>query len=107
MHAVNTSAVRLTLQGGGEGHRFGINAIATSGESLLTAGRDGTVRSWSVHAGAANLEHTLDEHSDWVNGIAVLRPGSFVTCSSDPPSRDERRCTPSRPWLRACVEALT
>ena len=83
MHAVNTSAVRLTLQGGGEGHRFGINAIGTSGESLLTAGRDGTVRSWSVHAGSANLEHTLDEHSDWVNGIAVLHPGSFATCSSD------------------------
>ena len=53
--------VSLADEAGGEGHRFGVNALASTsnavwadGPQLITAGRDGTVRCW--HLGAPQPE---------------------------------------------------
>ena len=86
-----TGSVTLTLPGSGEGHRFGVNGVLLSSidaARLYTAGRDGTVRCWSVNQAerAATLLSTLDEHTDWVNGIVRVDDASreaFATCSSD------------------------
>jgi hypothetical protein len=66
----------------GHGHRFGINAFASSADGeLFTAGRDGTVRCWGLSGSAV---YTLDdEHTDWVNDIVLLKRGLLASCSSD------------------------
>lgn len=79
-------------------HRFGVPALAVSGDSLFTAGRDGTVREWDVARAArggpyddlANVPRTdaagrtFDEHVDWVNDLLLLHGGErLVTASSD------------------------
>ena len=80
------SSVTLTLHDGGEagGHRFGINALATSddGSRLFTAGRDGTVRTWDASSGQESGP-VLDEHTDWVNDIVLLGDRLLASCSSD------------------------
>eukprot|EP00178_Gracilaria_changii_P023312 TRINITY_DN70644_c0_g1_i1.p1 TRINITY_DN70644_c0_g1~~TRINITY_DN70644_c0_g1_i1.p1 ORF type:complete len:690 (+),score=49.46 TRINITY_DN70644_c0_g1_i1:303-2372(+) len=78
-------------------HRFGISALALGKQGLITAGRDGTVRSWSLPpinrllnkslstskpTIKANL--TFDEHTDWVNDVLLLSDHDrIVSCSSD------------------------
>ena len=53
-------ALMVTLhdaEAGGSGHRFGINALASSPDGqLFTAGRDGTVRCWSLGAQSSDAE---------------------------------------------------
>ena len=75
------------------GHRFGINAFASSDNGeLFTAGRDGTVRCWdalptgnAAQPAVVNAEahRTLEGHSDWVNDLALLQSDVLVSCSSD------------------------
>ena len=79
-------SVTLTLQSSSPGHRFGVNVVRSCPESdqLYTAGRDGTVRCWSAGASSQPvLKQTLDEHTEWVNGIAIIQPGVIASCSSD------------------------
>ena len=79
-------SVTLTLQSSSPGHRFGVNVVRSCPESdqLYTAGRDGTVRCWSAGASSQPvLKQTLDEHTEWVNGIAIIQPGVLASCSSD------------------------
>lgn len=79
-------------------HRFGVPALAVSGGSLFTAGRDGTVREWDVASSARGgnyrdltevpktdaARRTFDEHVDWVNDLLLLHGGErLVTASSD------------------------
>ena len=88
--ASSSGSVTVTLQGRGEGHRFGVNALTSIDRTLYSAGRDGTVRCWSLEDSAecrpptcARLEATMDEHTDWVNGIVAVQPGVVASCSSD------------------------
>ncbi len=79
-------SVTVTLQSGSLGHRFGVNAVTSCAErsQLYTAGRDGTVRCWSAgESSQPVLEHTLDEHTEWVNGVVIVQPGVLASCSSD------------------------
>jgi len=89
----------LTDEGASDGHRFGINALASTCGSvwaggtreLFTAGRDGTVRCWRESSGAdaaePRLHYTVDEHTDWVNDLALVMDGeqasAVVSASSD------------------------
>ena len=93
----------LLDEGVTDGHRFGINALASSCSSvwaggtreLFTAGRDGTVRCWRDLAedggredGAApRLHYVVEEHTDWVNDLALVMDGDLasavVSASSD------------------------
>jgi WD repeat-containing protein 48 len=80
-------------------HRYGINAVLalqkpesqSDAYLLVSAGRDGSVRLWSIDHRAqqgriAKQAHlrSLEEHTDWVND--VVSPGGYptlVSCSSD------------------------
>lgn len=83
-------------------HRFGISSLALSKDRLITAGRDGTVRSWSLPAVSSNRSvniteangtgdiptakhlQTFDEHVDWVNDVVLIDEyDRLVSCSSD------------------------
>lgn len=78
-------------------HRFGISALALGNHELFTAGRDGTVRSWSLPPTSRLLNKSLsppksnikanltfDEHTDWVNDVLLLsNHDRIVSCSSD------------------------
>lgn len=79
-------------------HRFGISALAVGKDELFTAGRDGTVRSWTLPATndctgpeaspskqpVSKATKTFDEHVDWVNDIVLIEsPNRLVSCSSD------------------------
>ena len=86
------SSLTLTLHdpSAAAGHRFGINAVGSCGETgeLYTAGRDGTVRRWPLGLTgepykAERDSETLEAHDDWVNDLCVLRRGVVATASSD------------------------
>ena len=71
--------VSLADEAGGEGHRFGVNALASTsnavwadGPQLITAGRDGTVRCWHLGAPQPTQTYCIDEHDDWVNDLALV-----------------------------------
>lgn len=92
-------------------HRFGVTALALSpsGDTIYTAGRDGTVREWGAlpkststpparpRFGSGNNSNidarcgvsdgavkTFEEHVDWVNDLVLLQGGDrLVSCSSD------------------------
>lgn len=82
-------------------HRFGITSLAIGKSELFTAGRDGTVRAWSLPAvdkltaeGPSSAEtsnpaplkctNTFDEHVDWVNDVLLVTGYErLVSCSSD------------------------
>ncbi|EOD39437.1 hypothetical protein EMIHUDRAFT_448817 [Emiliania huxleyi CCMP1516] len=96
--SASRKSVTLTLldDGASEGHRFGINALAStcasawgSSRELFTGGRDGSVRCWREPEGGGvpRLRFTVDEHTDWVNDLALLTDGDLtsavVSASSD------------------------
>ena len=85
-------------------HRFGISALAVSDQELFTAGRDGTVRAWTLPSteksfSSSSINHPtdplpsistpksgriFDEHVDWVNDVLLVRgTDRLVSCSSD------------------------
>lgn len=91
-----TVTVTLLDEGSEAGHRFGINALASTCHSvwgarreLYTAGRDGSVRCWCDDGGEGppTLQFSVDEHTDWVNDLALLMEGDLasavVSASSD------------------------
>ena len=83
-HSKTSITVTLHDPSNREGHRFGINALASSSNGeLFTGGRDGTVRCWDGLPSSATLQRTLDEHSDWVNDLVVLQSGILASCSAD------------------------
>ena len=83
-HSKTSITVTLHDPSNSEGHRFGINALASSSNGeLFTGGRDGTVRCWDGLPSSATLQRTLDEHSDWVNDVVVSGDDLVITCSSD------------------------
>jgi WD repeat-containing protein 48 len=75
------------LRANDEKHRFGINKLASFGNHLFTAGRDGCVRQWDCSA-AAETEpgwlQTYESHTDWVNDMVVSADGrTLMSCSND------------------------
>eukprot|EP00965_Chrysotila_dentata_P233913 6199867-Pleurochrysis_carterae.AAC.7 len=77
--------VTLLEETASEGHRFGVNALASTsstlwggGEQLISGGRDGTIRCWKLpqQGVAATPMLTLSDHTDWVNDLtcASLAP---------------------------------
>ncbi|KAL0488482.1 WD repeat-containing protein [Acrasis kona] len=68
------------------GHRFGINkiCITRTGETIITAGRDGTIKLWNATSEEQELRCSLDNHIDWVNDMMLLRDDkTLISCSSD------------------------
>ena len=66
-------------------HCAGIESILVSpeGETLFTASRDATVRSWAGGgAGLGQWRASFKGHCDWVTDAAVVQ-NQLVTCSSD------------------------
>lgn len=77
-------------------HRFGISALAVGQDHLFSAGRDGTVRSWTLPAlsttpddpsptpSAPEAVSVFDEHVDWVNDVILVHGYErIVSASSD------------------------
>uniref|UniRef100_A0A7S4ESR5 WD repeat-containing protein 48 homolog n=1 Tax=Chrysotila carterae TaxID=13221 RepID=A0A7S4ESR5_CHRCT len=88
--------VTLLEETASEGHRFGVNALASTsstlwggGEQLISGGRDGTIRCWKLpqQGVAATPMLTLSDHTDWVNDLVLINEGeqtsAFVSASSD------------------------
>ncbi|CAM9346843.1 unnamed protein product, partial [Chrysoparadoxa australica] len=84
------------------GHRFGVNRIrllpatSPSGQaSLLSAGRDGIIRQWSLEKptlskellplghGKATLRKEFTGHTDWVTDLAVVEDDGLLISSSN------------------------
>ena len=100
MSATKPKKITISLLDGSDssGHRFGVSALASTsdacwadGPQLVSAGRDGCVRCWQLpdkaRSGAPRLNFSLEEHTDWVNDIALLPDGGctsgIVSASSD------------------------
>eukprot|EP00042_Codosiga_hollandica_P036237 m.274527 g.274527 ORF g.274527 m.274527 type:complete len:708 (+) comp54834_c0_seq2:22-2145(+) len=67
-----------------ERHRFGVSAVRTTDNHLLTAGRDGTIRLWAVTQSGTRFLHAFEGHADWINDMLVLEDcRAIVTASSD------------------------
>ena len=97
--------VLLADEAGGEGHRFGVNALASTsnavwadGPQLITAGRDGTVRCWHLGAPQPTQTYCIDEHDDWVNDLALVPD---VRCPLRPNPRPAPQAHAVRPPSRA------
>ncbi|MBC1298768.1 WD40 repeat domain-containing protein, partial [Nostoc sp. UCD122] len=63
------------------GHKkvtFGVRAVAisSSGQTLISAGRDDTIKFWNLRTG--KLLHSLDAHSDGVTSIAISPDGKRI-----------------------------
>lgn len=104
-------------------HRFGIASLAVGKHELFTAGRDGTVRAWTLptmsklhgasssNAVISKCNKTFDEHADWVNDILLVSGCErLVSCSSDTsikvwnmndPSRSLRTLTAHTDYVKA------
>jgi hypothetical protein len=105
-----TVTFALLDEGTSASHRLGVNSLTSTCASvwgtareLFTAGRDGSVRCWRDFdeggghasrghgdgdaAGGARLQYTVDEHTDWVNDLALVMDGDLasavVSASSD------------------------
>jgi len=70
-------------------HCAGVESVALSddGETVFTASRDATVRSWHVRGEwdgppSGRWKATYEGHSNWVNDVVTLGD-RLVTCSSD------------------------
>ena len=102
--ATPPSSVVVTLhdaEAGGSGHRFGINSLASSPDGeLFTAGRDGTVRCWSLGASPSAAElrmqmarprmreaYTILSSSKWrlqISSLKMPSSSSFTPTDSNP-----------------------
>jgi WD40 repeat protein len=61
-------------------------AISTDGKKLAAGGCDRLVRVWDLAAGPTNakVEQTIENHADWVFGVAFTPDGKrLLTCSRD------------------------
>lgn len=96
-------------------HRFGISSLTVAKNELFTAGRDGTVRAWTLPSVSTltasdttppppKCTKTFDEHVDWVNDV-LLVPGCerLISCSSDTTIKVWNANDPSRS-LRTLVD---
>lgn len=52
-------------------HMKGINRLASTQESLFTAGRDGIIREWDPTPDTPTLRHLYDGHTHWVNDLQI------------------------------------
>jgi WD40 repeat protein len=66
-------------------HRFGINRtlLTSDGRKLVTAGRDGCIKTWDVAEKDALLLNSFEEHVDWVNDLILFRDKTLISASSD------------------------
>lgn len=109
-----TVTFALLDEGTSASHRLGVNSLTSTCASvwgtareLFTAGRDGSVRCWrdfdeargARHASGGHsdgagdaavgprLQYTVDEHTDWVNDLALVMDGDLasavISASSD------------------------
>jgi hypothetical protein len=61
-------------------------AVSADGKKLAAAGCDRLVRVWDLSGGYASpkLEHSIENHADWVFGVAFAPDGKHLaTCSRD------------------------
>lgn len=63
------------------GHKkvtFGVRAVAisSSGQTLISGGRDDTIKFWNLRTG--KLVHSLDAHSDGITSIAISPDGKRI-----------------------------
>jgi WD40 repeat protein len=61
-------------------------AVSADGNKLAAGGCDRLVRVWDMSGGyaAAKLEQTIENHADWVFGVALAPDGKhLLTCSRD------------------------
>lgn len=120
---VNACALAPACGGGGGG--------GTNGTQLYTAGRDGTVRAWSLDAlardssnskrkggpsgsgsgsNATECVEAWEGHSSWVNDVAHLRTGDgnfLLSASSDSSVKVWSIDSPSANDSHRCVASLT
>lgn len=100
-------------------HRFGISALTVGKQHLFTAGRDGTIRAWTLPSTkslcqkhpfssstlpVAKAVKTFDEHVDWVNDVILVHGcDRLVSCSSDTTVKVWNPLDPTRS-LRTLIE---
>ncbi len=61
-------------------------AVSTDGKRVASGGCDRIVRVWDITSGIADakIEHTIENHADWVLGVALAPDGKhLLTCSRD------------------------
>ncbi len=59
-------------------------ALSADGKKLAAGGCDRTVRVWDISGGAAKakLEHSIENHADWIFGVAFAPDGKHLLTAS-------------------------
>ncbi|GBG91115.1 hypothetical protein CBR_g51918 [Chara braunii] len=83
-HCSGVNALLLANEYGRPAEGGEISELDVDAEVLFSAGRDGTVKRWTVNgAAAAECSMTFESHVDWVNDIVLIGSDTLVSCSSD------------------------
>ncbi|KAL6041724.1 Serine/threonine-protein kinase smu1 [Balamuthia mandrillaris] len=82
--------LRCSSQRGTRLHCFGVNALALEEESegrptlLYSGGRDSSIRCWDLSKPGPPVHmNAFENHTDWVNDLALCNSITLASCSSD------------------------